>query len=91
MTTTDDLVVVGGGLIGLSIAWRCAQRGGSVRVVDPVPGAGASHAAAGMLAPVTELHYGEEDLLRLNLLSARRYPAFVAELETRPERASATD
>lgn len=81
MTTTDDLVVVGGGLIGLSIAWRCAQRGVSVRVVDPVPGAGASHAAAGMLAPVTELHYGEEDLLRLNLLSARRYPAFVAELE----------
>jgi len=81
VTTTDDLVVVGGGLIGLSIAWRCAQRGVSVRVVDPVPGAGASHAAAGMLAPVTELHYGEEDLLRLNLLSARRYPAFVAELE----------
>jgi glycine oxidase len=81
MTTTDDLVVVGGGLIGLSIAWRCAQRGISVRVVDPAPGAGASHAAAGMLAPVTELHYGEEDLLRLNLQSARRYPAFVAELE----------
>jgi glycine oxidase len=81
MTTTDDLVVVGGGIIGLSLAWRCAQRGMSVRVVDPAPGAGASHAAAGMLAPVTELHYGEEDLLRLNLQSARRYPAFVAELE----------
>ncbi|HJY25902.1 MAG TPA: glycine oxidase ThiO [Actinomycetes bacterium] len=81
MTTTDDLVVVGGGIIGLSLAWRCAQRGISVRVVDPAPGAGASHAAAGMLAPVTELHYGEEDLLRLNLQSARRYPAFVAELE----------
>ncbi|HET9900668.1 MAG TPA: glycine oxidase ThiO [Actinomycetes bacterium] len=81
MTTTDDLVVVGGGIIGMSIAWRCAGRGMSVRVVDPAPGAGASHAAAGMLAPVTELHYGEEDLLRLNLQSARRYPAFVAELE----------
>jgi glycine oxidase len=81
VTTTDDLVVVGGGIIGMSIAWRCATRGMSVRVVDPAPGAGASHAAAGMLAPVTELHYGEEDLLRLNLQSARRYPAFVAELE----------
>ena len=79
--TSDEVVVVGGGLIGLAIAWRCAQRGRSVLVVDPAPGTGASHAAAGMLAPVTELHYGEEGLLRLNLLSARRYPAFVAELE----------
>jgi glycine oxidase len=34
-----------------------------------------------MLAPVTEVHYGEEPLLRLNLESARRYPAFVEELE----------
>jgi glycine oxidase len=80
-STSHDVVVVGGGLIGVAIAWRCAQRGVSVLVVDPTPGAGASHAAAGMLAPVTELHYGEEALLRLNLLSAQRYPAFVAELE----------
>ncbi len=57
------------------------QRGCSVLVVDPAPGAAASQAAAGMLAPVTELHYGEEALLRLNVESARRYPAFVAELE----------
>lgn len=78
---SNDVIVVGGGLIGLAVAWRCAQRGCSVVVLDPAPGAGASHAAAGMLAPVTELHYGEEALLRLNLLSAQRYPAFVAELE----------
>ncbi|HEX7105362.1 MAG TPA: glycine oxidase ThiO, partial [Acidothermaceae bacterium] len=32
-------------------------------------------------APVTEVHYGEEALLALNLASARRYPSFVAELE----------
>jgi glycine oxidase len=75
-----DVVVVGGGVIGLGIAWRCAQRGLSVEVVDPRPGSGASWAAAGMLAPVTELHYGEQALLGLNLESARRYPAFVAEL-----------
>ena len=50
-------------------------------VVDPSPGAGASWAAAGMLAPVTEVHYGEDRLLALNLESNRRYAAFVAELE----------
>jgi glycine oxidase len=76
----SDVVVCGGGVIGLGIAWRAALRGLRVTVVDPAPGSGASHAAAGMLAPVTEVHYGEERLLRLNLASAARYPSFVAEL-----------
>ena len=76
-----DVVVVGGGVIGLAIAWRAALRGVQVTVLDPAPGLGASHHGAGMLAPVTEVHYGEEDLLRLNLASATRYPSFVAELE----------
>jgi glycine oxidase len=77
----QTLVVVGGGVIGLSIAWRCSQRGVHVTVLDAAPGAGASAAAAGMLAPVTELHYGEQELFRLNLASARRYPEFAGELE----------
>lgn len=76
-----DVLVVGAGVIGLSIAWRCRRRGLSVTVVDPAPGSGASRTAAGMLAPVTELHYGEKSLLALNLASAARYPSFVAELE----------
>jgi glycine oxidase len=76
-----DVVAVGGGVIGLAIAWRARQRGLSVTVVDPAPGRAASWAAAGMLAPVTEVHYGEEPLLRLNLASAERYASFVAELE----------
>jgi glycine oxidase len=75
-----DVAIVGGGVIGLACAWRIAQRGHSVAVVDPEPGRGASWAAAGMLAPVTEVHYGEEALLELNLASAERYPSFVAEL-----------
>ncbi|MDP9241527.1 MAG: glycine oxidase ThiO [Actinomycetota bacterium] len=78
---TSDVLVVGGGVIGLAVAWRAAQRGLSVTLVDPAPGSGATHAAAGMLAPVTELHYGETPLLALNIESARRYPAFAAELE----------
>ncbi|MGY5883027.1 FAD-dependent oxidoreductase [Modestobacter lacusdianchii] len=76
-----DVAVAGGGLIGLAVAWRAAQRGMSVTVVDDAPGTGASEAAAGMLAPVTEAAYGEEALLRLCLASVQRWPAFAAELE----------
>ncbi|MFE2077350.1 glycine oxidase ThiO [Streptomyces misionensis] len=77
---TSDVLVVGGGIIGLVTAWRAAQRGLATAVVDPAPGGGAAQVAAGMLAAVTELHYGEETLLALNLRSARRYPEFAAEL-----------
>jgi glycine oxidase len=76
-----DAVVVGGGVIGLGIAWRAAQAGLTVTVVDEAPGRGASWAAAGMLAPVTEVHYGEDELLALNLASAARWPGFAAEVE----------
>ncbi|AXQ57660.1 glycine oxidase ThiO [Streptomyces koyangensis] len=75
-----DVVVAGGGIIGLVTAWRAAQRGLTVTVVDPAPGGGAARVAAGMLAAVTELHFGEERLLALNLASAERYPAFASEL-----------
>src|SRR5579875_364197 len=75
-----DVVVVGGGLIGLAAAWRIAQRGLTVTVVDPAPAGAASRAAAGMLAPVSEVTYGEEPLLRLSVESLRRYPGFAAEL-----------
>ncbi len=78
---SSDVVVVGGGVIGLATAWRCAQRELRVTLVDPAPGEGASATAAGMLAPVTELHYEGRELLSLNLESARRYPAFAAELQ----------
>ncbi|MGV9343715.1 glycine oxidase ThiO [Streptomyces spiralis] len=77
---TSDVLVIGGGIIGLVTAWRAAQRGFATAVVDPDPGGGAAQVAAGMLAAVTELHYGEQTLLGLNLASARRYPDFAAEL-----------
>ena len=63
------------------IAWRAATAGLSVTVVDEAPGRGASWAAAGMLAPVTEVHYGERPLLQLNLAAAARWPGFAAEVE----------
>src|SRR3954447_4529056 len=77
---TSDVVVLGAGAIGTAVAWRCAQRGLAVTLVDPGAGRGAWHTAAGMLAPITELHYTETPLLRLNLDSLARYPAFAAEV-----------
>jgi len=77
-----DAVVVGGGAIGLCCAWRIARRGGRVVVIDRAePPAGATRVAAGMLAPVGELAFGEPELLRMTLAAAEAYPGFVAELE----------
>lgn len=76
-----DVVVVGAGIIGLSVAWRAAGRGLTVAVVDPEPGRGASNVAAGMLAPVSEAHWGEEALVPLMAESARRWPGFATELQ----------
>ena len=77
-----DVVIVGGGVIGLSVAWRAAQQGQRVLVADPRPGLGATHAAAGMLTPIAEAAYAEREIFGLGQESLRRYPAFVAELHT---------
>lgn len=71
-----DVAVIGGGVIGHSIAWQTRCSGRSVVVIDAAPGSGASWAAAGMLAPVSELHYQEENLLELTLESAAQWPQF---------------
>ncbi len=78
-----DILIIGAGLIGLSVAWRAAQRGARVTVLEAgTAGGGASHVAAGMLAPVTEAEVGEAGrrLLELSLASLERWPAFAAEL-----------
>jgi glycine oxidase len=71
---SGSLAVIGGGVIGLSIARRAAQAGWSVRVhrtAEP----GASWVAAGMLAPHSEGWPGEERLLQLGLDSLRLWHA----------------
>lgn len=76
-----DVVVIGGGVIGLSVAWRAAQRGLRVTVLERGELGGAtSYVAAGMLAPVAEADPCEQPLLTLGIVSARSYPAFVHEL-----------
>jgi glycine oxidase len=77
------VAVVGGGVIGLAIAWETLRRGHRVTLIDPAPAQGATHAAAGMLAAVSELHYQEENLLTLTRASAGLYPEFIAALEDR--------
>ena len=82
-TAAHEAIVVGAGVIGLSAGWRLAQRGIATLVLDEAePAGGASGVAAGMLAPVTEADFGEEDMTALNLASLRQWPAFAAELRT---------
>jgi len=77
-----DVVIIGAGVIGLSIAWRLAAGGASVAVFDRgAAGAGASHAAAGMLAACVEAEPGEEALVAFGRESQARWPAFAAELQ----------
>ena len=81
ISSTADVVVIGGGLIGTSIGWRLRQAGLGVALIVGERSAAASGVAAGMLAPVTETTFTEQRLLALNLASLSRYPEFVAEVE----------
>ncbi len=80
MVSGERVAVVGGGVIGLSVAWWAAEAGYRVRLVDPEPGRAASWVAGGMLAPVTESWPGEEDVLALGSASLDLWPAFAARL-----------
>ena len=77
-----DIAVVGAGVIGLSIAWRLAERGLAVAVFDRgEAGAGTSLAATGMLAAAAEHEPGGEDLLALAIESQRLWPRFRSAIE----------
>jgi len=56
----SDVLVVGGGIIGLVSALRLAQEGHRVTLLDPTPARGATWAAAGMIAPSAEIAPGEQ-------------------------------
>lgn len=74
------VIVVGAGIIGLSTAWNLRRRGVRVTTIDPAPATGASHAAAGMLAPAAEVVWGQSPLYPLMRASADLYPGFAADL-----------
>ena len=74
-----DAAIVGGGIIGLASAWRARQRGLNVCVLERGrPGAGATSAAAGVLAPDPETRAFTELARR----SWELWPAFAADLGT---------
>lgn len=78
----ETVTIIGAGVIGMSIAWRLAQRGIKVTIFDRgAAGSGASHAAAGMLAANAEAEPGEEKLVALNRASQKLWPGFADELE----------
>lgn len=81
--TQKSIHIIGGGVAGLSLAWRLAQSGLRVTVFDKgAIGRGASWAAAGMLAAVVEAEPGEDVLLPFVLESQRMWPEFARELQT---------
>ena len=85
-SSQSDVAVVGGGIIGLASAWRARQAGLSVTLLERgSTGAGTSHVAAGMLAPVAEVEFGQAGrlVLDLGMRSCAMWPQFAAELEAR--------
>ncbi len=75
-----DIVIVGGGAIGLSLAWRLKSAGISVLVVEKrEPASEASAAAGGMIAYCDP--HTPDVLLPLACASAEMYPDFVREIE----------
>src|SRR5208282_804867 len=76
-----DVLIIGGGIVGCSIAWRLAQAGMGVSVLDrSEPGGEASSAAAGMLAPLGEM-VTPRTFSDLCVASRSLYPRFAAEIE----------
>ena len=74
------VVVIGAGIVGLSVAYELASRGARVRVLDPRGiGQGATRASAGILAPYIEGHI--DSLLQLGLCSLQLYDEFVARVQ----------
>jgi glycine oxidase len=77
-----DVVVIGAGVIGMSIAWEASRAGLSVAVIERgTAGGGATLSATGMLAASAEHEAGGGALLPFALESQRLWPAFAADLQ----------
>lgn len=75
-------IILGAGVIGLSIGWQLAREGWTISILEQrQAGRQASWAAAGMLAPYSESLAGHIQLLDIGVKSLSFYPRFLAELQ----------
>jgi glycine oxidase len=82
-STSSRIIIVGGGVIGLSIAWRLAREGAGHRILlldAHRAGEGASRVSAGMIAPIAEAGFEDPGFIRFARQSRERYRSFVAEV-----------
>ena len=81
-----DVIVIGGGIIGLSLAWQLSRSSAQVLLIERrEPGQEASHAGGGMIADLDPVLPAE--LQELAHRSAKLYPTFVSELVAETQRA----
>ncbi len=78
-SATKPLLILGGGLIGLAIAYELAKKGRKVEILSRCRSEAAGFVAAGMLAPHAEGL--KSHLLKLGQLSLNRIPAWVQAIE----------
>lgn len=77
-----EIIIIGGGVIGLSLGWELQRRGAAVTILERErAGRGTSWQAAGMLAPDAEIGFEELELYELSRESLRRWPQFAEALE----------
>lgn len=82
MNSHNNFIIIGAGVIGLSIGWQLLRRGTGVVLIDKdCAGGGASHVAAGMLAPHAEVGFEEIELLKFGERSLGLYPQFISEVK----------
>lgn len=73
--------VIGAGVVGLISAWQLRLAGHTVTIIAPDAGRDASYAAAGMLAPISEVQYGQDELWPLMIASRAEYPELLDTLD----------
>ena len=80
MKSAQRALVIGGGVIGLTSAFKLARHGWRVTLLDPKPGSGATWAAAGMIAPSAEIGPGEETNYELQRGAVDAWRSFACDL-----------
>ncbi|MFC0582208.1 glycine oxidase ThiO [Micrococcoides hystricis] len=72
-----DVAIIGAGIIGQATAFHLATNNVSVALIDPAPATQASHAAAGMLAPIAEVQYQQQQLYPLMVAAGADWPELI--------------